>query len=100
MKLTIDKMPKNGVYLFSDNGVKPVSPNTYDRRYRAFIEAAGVEYLSPHKCRHTYGTLSLKGGAGLRTVQLLLGHSSIKTTEIYTHPDVDDLKNDAGKLPY
>lgn len=59
-----------------------------------------VPYLSPHKCRHTYATYLLKGGANLREVQQLLGHSSVGVTEIYTHVDTEDIKSSVSKLPY
>ena len=56
------------------------------------LKAAGLKEMSPHKLRHTAATLLLKGGVDIRTVQEVLGHESISTTQIYTHVDADDLR--------
>lgn len=78
-------------------GVKeaaPLTPRSIERLVKHYAAAAGIpKHVSPHTLRHSFATDLLMNGADLRSVQALLGHSSITTTQVYTHVTNQQLKD-------
>lgn len=82
--------------LFVSKRGRRMSADSLRKTFERHVLEAGLDpSITPHAMRHTFATELLTGGADLRSVQELLGHSSLSTTQIYTHLSVDRLKEAA-----
>lgn len=105
----IEKIPRSGLYVINrevDGLSTHHTHSSFDTIYYRFFDdlnatlEESLPKMTPHKCRHTFATYMLKSGADIRYVQAILGHSTISTTEIYTHVGTEDLRANVAKLKY
>lgn len=87
----INKLPTNNVFL-NRNGAPLTVRGIRHILSRMVEKAALTVQVHPHKLRHTFATHMLNEGADLRTVQELLGHENLSSTQVYTHVTKDHLK--------
>jgi integrase/recombinase XerC len=75
------------------DGRQPLTTKQFDLNFKKYLREVGMsQTFTPHDMRHAYATHMLNNGANIRDIQELLGHKSIKTTQIYTHVSLQNVR--------
>lgn len=96
----LESIPKDSEYVISYNG-HAATLSWFRSQYDSFFKSIpNVEKKTSHKLRHTFASYLVKSGVEIRVVQEILGHTEITTTQIYTHVDLDGLKESISRLKF
>lgn len=97
-----DRIAAHGLYeendiVFANDVGRAIEPGNFNRRFYKLVKSAGIPHANPHCLRHSFATRGLELGIDIKTMQELLGHSSVALTgDIYTHVMIEQ-KKDAMK---
>ncbi len=96
---TLDFISENSeLYLFEIRPQVPLSVSQIQRIVKRYGNYAKIPNLSPHKLRHSFATDLLKEGMNIRYLQVLLGHESLNTTQIYLDVSISDIQQEIEKI--
>ena len=88
---TANNRPDAPLFINKDGG--RITARSFQRFFKFYLRTAGLPPdMTPHKLRHSFATHLLDAGADLRSVQELLGHANLSTTQIYTHVSAEQMK--------